>query len=133
MYLIKKIDGSFIPAYPADHQEAAKIKPGEEVRATRTRNPDLHRKLFAMLRLGFENQDKFTNIDIYRQVLTMKAGFVHWVKGTDGREYPFPASWSFDSMDQTSFEKLYEAILEVICRETGSDKKLIMNELLNFM
>lgn len=132
MNLVKTKSGVFIPAYPSDHEAAAKVPIGAEVYATQQRNPLFHRKGFALLKLGFDSQDKFDNFEIYRQIVTMKAGFVHFVKGTDGAEHPLPHSLAFDKMSAESFEKWYVAIREVISREAKIDGADIDNNLESF-
>lgn len=122
MFLIKT-DNGYVPAYPSDKEQSDKIKIGEEVYATKKRNIGWHRKGFALLKLGFENQDKIDNFDIYRMIVTMKAGFVHFVKGIDGKEYPLPHSLAFDKMNAEEFEHWYGAVKKVIgveCRLSGA-------------
>ena len=132
MYLVKCENNTYRPAYNRDYEESAKVKEGEEVSAKRARNPKFHRKLFALLNLGFSNQDKFTDFEIYRQVTTMKAGFVKWVTGTDNKEHPLPESISFDAMGQARFEELYSAFLAVIKAELSLSDEEIQNNLINF-
>lgn len=122
-----------MPSYPADYEEAQKVKDGEEVKATRARNVAFHRKGMALLKLAFDNQDKFTDFNIYRQVVTMKAGFVIWVDGKDGQKLPFAESLSFDSMGAKKFEEWYNAVLTVVCKEVGLTSEEIANELISFM
>jgi len=130
--LVKQNNGSYIPAYPADDHESKKVKVGTEVKATRARNVKYHRKGFALLNLGFENQDTYDNFEVYRQVITIKAGFVTWVKGKDEKEYPFPNSLSFDKMNAKQFEDWYAAILEIISKETKLSGAEIELELAGF-
>lgn len=122
-----------MPSYPADYEEAQKVKDGEEVKATRSRNVAFHRKGMALLKLAFDNQDKFADFNIYRQVITMKAGFVIWVEGKDGQKLPFAESLSFDSMGAKKFEEWYNAVLTVVCKEVGLTSEEIDNELISFM
>ena len=119
MILIKQEDGRYSPAYNSDRTASDKIKVGTEVYATKARNPDFHRKGMALLRLGFENQDKFDDFEIYRQVTTLRAGFFHWVEGKDGRPYPLPHSLSFEKMNAEEFEKWYSAVRTIISAEIG--------------
>jgi len=132
MYLVKQDNGSYIPSHNSDYAESQKVKVGQEVRATRARNVGHHRKTFALIKLGFESQDKFDDIAIYRMVLTMKAGFVTFVKGTDGKEHPLPNSISFEAMSQSQFEDYYAAILTVISKETKLSGGEIESELASF-
>ncbi len=131
--LIKQEGNIFIPAYPHDEEEANKIPVGEEVTVRRSRNPEFHRKVFSLFKLGFENQDVFDTFDIYRQVLTMKAGYVTRVKGKDAQLHPLPKSLSFESMSQTEFEDLFRAVLDVISKELKTGEADIEEQLINYM
>lgn len=133
MFLTKQSNGSYLPTYPSDLDESVKISIGAEVKVTRARNAKHHRKGMALLKLGFDNQDTFTDFTIYRYVTTMKAGFVAWVKGTDGKEHPLPKSISFENMSQGEFEDYYSAVLTVISKETDLTDEQIQTELINFM
>lgn len=117
MFLKKISYNTYQPPYPSDEAENAKIKIGDEVRVSRARNPLHHRKMFAILRMYFDNQSKYSNEDIARQILTIKAGYVDWVDGADGVKYPFAKSWAFDKMGQEDFSKMYDAIIEIISKE----------------
>lgn len=132
MHLTKR-GNAYFPSYPADHTESQKVKEGEEVQAKRARNPGHHRKFFALLNLGFSSQDKIDNFEIYRMVTLMKAGHVVFVKGTDGKDHPLPKSISWDKMGQEEFERVYSAVLTVICKEVGLTSEEIQNELISFM
>jgi hypothetical protein len=126
MYLRKTHNG-YYPAYPSDELESAKIKQGAEVKVTRARNSMHNRKMFAILNMYFDNQDKYANIDIARQILTIKAGFVEWVVGSDHVNYPFAKSWAFDKMGQEEFSKMYDAIIEIISKELKLTKDEVEN------
>lgn len=133
MFLTKLENGDYRPTYSSDSAESAKIGIGTEVKATRARNAKHHRKGMALLKLGFDNQDTFTDFTIYRYVVTMKAGFVAWVKGTDGNDHPLPKSISFENMSQSEFEDYYSAVLTVILKEADLTDEQIQTELINFM
>ena len=133
MVLVKHRNGSFFPAYNKDREQADKIAVGEEVYATKQRNIKFHRKAFSLLNLAFENQSKYKNVDIYRAIITMKAGFVEWQEDLNGVNHPFAKSWSFEKMNAEDFERMYSAILEVVSKElklAGSD---IEKELENYL
>lgn len=131
MFLTKK-GNAYFPSYPADHTESGRVKEGEEVKATRARNVKFHRKGMALLKLAFDNQDKITDFNIYRQIITMKAGFVVWVEGKDKKKTPFAESLSFDSMSAKKFEEWYNAVLTVISKEVKLTDKEIEAELISF-
>lgn len=132
MHLRKRSDGLFEPSYNRDRDEAIKVKTGEEVTASRKRNVAWTRKAFALLHLAHDNQDKYTDFEIFRQVITMKAGFVNFVDGRDGAPHPLPKSISFENMNQQEFEKWYSAIKEVIKKEIKISDKDITEQIENY-
>lgn len=131
MFLTKR-NGVGIPSYPRDKEEWDKVREGAEVKVTLARNPYFHRKFFALLNLGFENQETYSDFEIYRMVMIMKAGFVVFVLGKDGKEHPLPKSISFEKMDETEFEKLFKAVREIISKEIGVEGSRIESELAGF-
>jgi len=131
-YLTKLKSGVFSPTYPSDHDKAVKVVIGGEVRATEARNPKHHRKGMALLNLGFENQTQYDSFNIYRKVVSIKAGYFEWVKGKDGKPYPIPDSISFDNMRQTRFNDYYKDILEVISKQLELSEKEVQAELNGF-
>lgn len=131
MYLVKLDNGYYAPMYNKDKEESDKIAIGSEVKATKSRNARFHRKAFALLNMGFNNQDKFAEFEIYRKVNTIKAGYYDEVKSKRGVEY-MPKSLSYDKMSAEDFEKWFEDTLLVISQELQTAPEEIQNELSNF-
>lgn len=123
----------YIPVYPSDEEESNKIPEGKEMTAKRSRNPDHHRKAFAMLKLGFENQDRYDDFEMYRMIMIMKAGYVHSFINLKGEQDYLPKSLSFESMSQDEFEECYRALRKVISVDCKSSENDIDAELINFM
>ena len=82
------------------------------------RNYQFHKKYFALLKLGFENQERYKNKDHYRYVMQMKAGFYDLVT-TDKGVLPLPKSISFGSMENHEFNDLYEKVLTEVSNDLG--------------
>ena len=82
------------------------------------RNYEFHKKYFALLKLGFENQERYNNKDHYRIVMQMKAGFYDLVT-TDKGILPIAKSISFGSMESHEFNDLYEKVLTEIANDLG--------------
>lgn len=133
MYLVKK-NNALYPAHDSDHRELSKYKIGDilDCKLTKPRNPEFHKKFFALLNLGFSNQDKYSKFEHYRIVMTMKAGFYEQIKTDRGTIYT-AKSISFGSMPQDEFERVFDAVLMFICADIGVEKETVMNELINFM
>lgn len=104
----------------ADVEQHRKVKVGDVVTASPARNWKFHKKAFALLNIGYKNQEKYANFEIYRKVVTIKAGYFEWVEGKDGTPHPMPESLSYKEMSAERFEKWYNDTLEVI----GEDLKM---------
>ena len=130
-----KIDGNrYIPAYPSDHEKSQKLKNGEEYEFTvkQPRNPQFHRKFFAMLKACFDTQEDFNDMEEMRAYLTMKAGFYKRVATPQG-EMILPKSISFAKMDDLEFEELYSKVLDAIIKFLKCDADSFENILIDFM
>ena len=82
------------------------------------RNYEFHKKYFALIKLGFENQERYKNKDHYRYVMQMKAGFYESIE-TDKGTIWLPVSISFGSMESNEFNDLYEKVLNEISNDLG--------------
>ena len=133
---IEKTDNGMVirPLYSSDAEQMQKLKQNTEYRfdVKQARNVDFHRKFFALIKLGFENQEEYNNIEHYRKIITMKAGFYETIETLKGTVY-LPTSISFDSLDQTTFEELFSRVLDVIANELDTAPQDIRNELNSFM
>ena len=134
IYLIKNDTGQFVPAYNSGYEKAKRFKPGETLLANikRPRNIGFHRKFFALLNMGFSNQERYENFEDYRAVFIMKTGKYKTIETDKGVVY-LPKSISFASMENLEFEELYSKMINVLIKELGLDQKAIENELSTFM
>ena len=130
----KKTSYGLIPLYDSDKQAYDKIHLDEEIKATITkpRNYLFHKKFFALLNLAFENQNQFTEFKPFRYWVTMKAGYVETITTPKGVMF-LPMSISFGSMDEYTFQDLYERVLDQVLKLLNADRELIENELSTFM
>jgi len=99
---------------------------------THPRNYQFHKKFFALINLGFANQDKVKDFTEYRTIKTMQAGFFKMIITEKGKVF-IPESISFSSMDELDFAKVYKTVLDIICSETKLTGSEIENELISFM
>lgn len=99
---------------------------------THPRNYNFHKKFFALINLGFANQDKVKDFTEYRTIKIMQAGFFRMIITEKGKVF-IPESISFASMDELEFEKVYKTVLDIICSETKLTSDEIQNELISFM
>lgn len=128
MYLTKTKYGYFIPSDDPSKEQANKLSIGDEVVAKSARNPLHHRKAFALLKTGFDNQEKYKSLEIYRKVMTILAGYYDEVPSKRGVEY-IPHSISFENMSQQKFNEWYEATMQCVADDLGVTKQELETQL----
>ena len=81
------------------------------------RSGKYHRRVFALLQMVFENQDRFDHLEVLRQFLTLQTSFV--IESLDhatGEVIRLPRSWEYSQMDQTEFEALNSELIDAVLR-----------------
>jgi len=129
-----KGDNTLYPAYDSDKDKLNKIISGEIYRykVWKPRNLKFHKKFFALINFGFQNSKlDFPDQNIYRYYIIMKAGHYIKVETLKGAMH-LPKSISFDKMDDSEFEDVYNAVLQQILIDTGVTEDDVKNELINF-
>ena len=117
----------FIPATDQDRQKANKISQGEvvDVNYLKNRNTAFHRKFFALLKIGFDNQPEYNGepykeqpetFELYRAKVLIGIGFCDFIFTDTGNINYIPKSISYDSLpDNNDFERLvYTPAVEYI-------------------
>ncbi len=109
---------------PASEHDAAifdKLKTGSfyKVDARKARNPDHHRKAFALINMIYENQEKYLTLEDMLVELKLKTGWYMEHIRSNGELIYVPKSISFADMNQTDFETFYERIVVIAIREYG--------------
>ncbi len=132
MFLTKTKQGYFIPSDDSTSEWCKKLPIGEEVKISKPRNSLFHRKAFALLNLGFENQDKYQTLEIYRKILTIRAGYYDEVPNKNGEPYYIPKSLSYESMSAENFDKWYNDTLNLISSDMKTLPETITQELNSF-
>lgn len=132
MFLIKNKDFTYSPVDDSDRNESNKVAVGTVVAAKAPRNYKFHKKAFALLNMGFENQEKFASFEIYRKVQTILAGFYDEVTQPDGKVMFLPHSLSFESMSAETFNKWYIATLDVLAAQMEVQSETIKAQIDKF-
>ena len=130
---LKKDGVGYYPMYGYDYDSCKKHKQGAEVKGILTvpRNLKFHKKFFALMTFCYQNQDYYSSVKILRAILTMQAGFYEEVKTLKGVVY-WPASISFDSMDDVEFGDFYSKVVDQVIKMIGVTSEEIERELINF-
>jgi hypothetical protein len=117
-------------AYQRFRKKMAELEVGECVRVGYTvpRNPKFHRKLFAMLTVGYDAWEPMAqrkrrtykgvviakNFEAFREDVTILAGYSEQHFDLKGRMSLKAKSIAFANMEQEEFEKLYSAVADVL-------------------
>lgn len=133
LWLVKSKDGLFHPLNQPDYDKAAKIPVMEEnlFSVKRIRNPKLHRKYFAMINLIFDNQDNYKNVDSFRKIMQMKAGY-YTTEVTDKGTIYIPTSIAYEEMDESEFKELFEKVWVELQKFIQIDRETLESELAQF-
>lgn len=139
--ILRKTLNGLIPEDPKTDEWYRKIKLGATVHSDfkQMRNAAFHRKLFALFNLAYEYWEpgeinsKFgvpeKNFDRFRKDLTILAGHYHNVIRLDGSVRVEADSLSFGSMNQETFNDLYQSVLDVIMKRIPVLNKLSEEEI----
>jgi hypothetical protein len=121
------------PIDDEDIRKLKKIEEGEVVVAEYklSRNPRFHRKLFALLDLMYTNDRLEITRELYRKEMLLACGYFDSYQGYDGEVRREPKSMSFASMDEDTFNSLYQDMLFVATQRLGVDEGTITQELKN--
>lgn len=148
--LVKDVSG-FKPLCTDDVDLMKKIPLGSvvECQFTKKRNWKFHKKFFALMGIGFEYFEPpeaqwkgfkaVKNFDVFREQITILAGFREVTYNLDGSVKVKAKSISFASMDDNEFEQVYSRVLDVIWNKVLSmvfeDKRQLenaVNQLMGF-
>jgi hypothetical protein len=132
--LIKQQNGSFLPAYPSDYENAKKIKVGDEQQFTckKIRSTQFHRLYFALIRLMFEFQNQIKDEYTFRKYVEMKSGY-YTITETEHGTMILPKSIAFDKLDAIEFGELYDRVKDFAWDQYALSDDNIEQQLIDFM
>jgi len=135
IYITRLPNGDFRPNFENDMKLSKRYKIGETYKIEapkKSRNYLFHKKMFALLNLGYDNTKLDLPFDTYRNVMTIKAGYFNCYI-INGKNYYEAKSISYGKMGQPEFEKLYSRVLDKVIEDIGADKEVIESELMGFL
>lgn len=112
-----------VPEYDDDFQEKKKLIVGEvyTVEVQKPRNPEFHRKYFALINCSFDKLNKKqsaffdNNKETYRKSLELSAGYSTRVFSFPLSEWiDTPRSISLEKMNEDDFLDLYNKVMNII-------------------
>jgi hypothetical protein len=118
IFLFKDSRGDLVPASAYEYEKYERIRRGIVYKCaiTQPRNLKYHRKYFALLNVGYENQSQYNNRKAFRRAVQIEAGHFQLIQIDDKTVFDTD-SISFDAMDQPEFEKLFSDVVDVLLRK----------------
>jgi len=127
---VLKYQGGLEPASTFDQDALSKLSNDEQytIDVRVTRNPAFHRKVFAFFHFCFnhwnsenEYQSERKQFDVFRDHMTVLAGFYEKFYNIDGEVRIEAKSLSYGNMEQEEFEQCYSALINVALRKIFTD------------
>jgi len=90
-------------------------------------------RYFVMVKIGFDNQEHYADIDTYREAMQLRAGFYREVKlFHKGEELTrrWPKSISYEECSEEEFTDLQEKVGDVISSDLGIKNKDLQEEVI---
>jgi hypothetical protein len=139
---IKQAGGALIPASDVEADRMTRFKTGEmyEVEIKKPRNPAFHRKMFAFFNFCFEYWecgrefvDEHKQREVFRNHLTVLAGFYDEFYSIKGDTRIEARSLSYSNMEPEEFESCYNAQVNAAMKHLfRSEDTHIYNQLMSF-
>jgi len=122
------------PLYSSDQEQLSKLKQNTNYVGSikQDRNNKFTRKAFALVGLGYDNQEEYNNFEAYRYILTIEAGFYKEYNISMGK-LQIADSWSEEETDQIKMEEIFNGILRVLVNKLESAPAIIKEQLEHYM
>lgn len=107
------------PATEADEKKIESLSGENWYKADlkKARNPGHHRKAFALIKLIFDSQERYTTMEDLLVELKLQCGwYLEHVRSTGELIY-VPKSIAFENMDQLEFEGFYDRLVDVAIQD----------------
>jgi hypothetical protein len=114
---LKRNGMTFIPLSENDADSLKRIKDGQIIYVDykKPRNPQFHNKFMSLVRVVFENQEKYKTIEGVLNIIKVETG--HFTQMFYGRnndiEIRIPTSIAFANMDEIKFDNFYHRAVAV--------------------
>ncbi len=80
---------------------------------------DNHKRYFALVKLTFDNQEKYASFEHFRKAVQLEAGHVDWIPSIKGQLVPVPRSIDYSTLDELEFNKVFMETMAVCSKVLG--------------
>jgi len=132
--IFKRTDTGFTPDSHEAQELWGKTKPGQLVtmEVKRERNLQWHKKFFALLHIGHDNQERYTDFEDYKFAMKVATGWCTELIRSNGELMYRPKSYAFNSMSQQDFEAVYNKTIDVTLKIIPMEKADLEREIIAF-
>lgn len=114
--MAKSLNGMLQPVDEMGREVMAKVgKRPVLVSIKKPRNIGHHRKLFVLLQLILENQERYKSIEELLSAVKVMTGHCTLLFLPDGTEVRVPKSIAFHALDQIAFEEFWKQVVKLTC------------------
>jgi len=133
--LVRRYDLKWEGTSEEDEAKLSKFGIGEVVEFTYTaiRSYINLQRFFVMVKIGFDAQEDYLDIDTYREAVQMEGGYFREVTLHHKGEKlirRWPKSISYESMDEAEFSEMKQRVGDVICKQLDLDEKELNEEVI---
>jgi len=133
--LVIKTQRGILPVYESDLENYCKIPLNEEfeIEYVKKRNLKFHKLYFALMKLAFENQQDYRNLNDMRRDIAIVSGFYDEVTNLiTGEILKVAKSISFVNCDEIQFNEIYNSSKDVISKWLSISNETIEEEILMY-
>ncbi len=118
---VKRFWSKLVPVDEISEERIRSLPVGKVIKiiVSLPRNYENHKRFFSFLKTTFEIQDHFTDPEIYRKWIEMKAGHFVTAVAPNGTMIFLPKSISFSAMSEDEFQKMFKKCIDVFLEVWG--------------
>jgi hypothetical protein len=132
---IKTNDNKLIPATDECYEKISKVGAGASLffEWKPKRNYENHKRFFSMLKLVFDNQSFYKDMDNILEIIKFRSGYFDTIithKG--GAKHYKTKSISFETMDEEQFKMFFSKAIDIALELIPMDKKELEDMILRY-
>jgi len=130
---IQKFNNVWVPADEKAEEVLFKMKHGQVICLDYSfpRNYENHKRFFAFLKVTFDIQNHFDNMNHYRKWIIMKSGNYTIITAPNGYQIFDADSIAFDKMDEDKFREVFSDCIDAFLSVWGD--RITKDELLKII
>jgi len=131
---IKSPDGKLIPIGDESYERVSKMKSNDTVfmEYKPRRNYGNHKRLFSMLKIVFDSQNHYKDIDNILEICKFRAGYFDTIITHNGKKHYKTRSIAFYNMDEEEFKNFFSKCIDTCLEIVPMGKQELEEQILRF-